>query len=121
MPPEMISNIRRSLSTSIPPAVLGANMLPSEDQGESDRNKRRRDEPHRQQQDRQMAGALGGLRRQGLGVHDDALARPVVDQSLQPLQQVRYPVHRLGDDLEPLAQLRLGSAVLAHPSLDQRP
>src|SRR6516164_2203428 len=52
-------------------------MLPPEDQSESDRDERRRDRPHWNKEDCEMAGSLGGLGGQGLGVHDDPFARPI--------------------------------------------
>ena len=48
-----------------PPPSTGTSMLPPEDQGESDRDQRRRDEPHGNKQDRQVAGALCCLGRLG--------------------------------------------------------
>src|SRR6516165_10787563 len=122
MPPEMISRMRRSCSNSnTPKPFTGTSMLPPEDEGESDRDQRRRHKPHRNKEDRQMAGALGCLDSQGLGVHDDPFARPVADERIEIAHQSGHPVDRLGEGFEVLLQPRLGTAILAHPRLDQRP
>ena len=90
IPPEMISNIRRSWSKSILRprlvALSGTNMLPPEDKGDSDRDQRRRDEPYRDEQDRQMAGTLDGYRQTALVL--GARSRLTTRANLPPVRQV---------------------------------
>ena len=49
-----------------------------------------------------MAGALGRLDSQGLGVHDDPFARPIADERLEITYQSGQPVDHLGEGLEVL-------------------
>src|SRR5215472_2633355 len=104
-----------------PTSSVVTNMLPPEDKGDSDRDQRRRDEPHRDEQDCQMAGALGSLGSQCFGVHNDPFARPVSEQRFEAADEPRHPVDHLGDRLEALLQPCLWAAVLTHPRFDQRP
>jgi hypothetical protein len=46
-----------------------------------------------------MAGALGSLGSQRLGVHDDPFTRPVSDQRFEAAHEPRHPVDHLGDRL----------------------
>ena len=69
----------------------------------------------------QEPGALGlflGMRSDRLGVQQDTVAGDILDKVLDLFDDPRQTVEHVNDYVETFTQLRLGTAIVAHPAFD---